>query len=134
MSASAGAGQVCPLHPGVPAAAVCTRCGRFLCLDCAILRQVSWYCRDCARRVANLASGSWVAITAGISAFVGLGCPPLAALAIVLALSDLVMIASGRSSKGGLKLDLVAIALATAALVLGFFLLGRLGELATEGQ
>jgi hypothetical protein len=102
---------------------------RFLCGDCSISRSEDWYCPACAQRMVGLFAGSWLAIAAGISAFLGLGCAPLAAVAAVLALSDLAMIASGRGAKGGWKLDLIALGLSAIGLVIGAFVLQRLGLL-----
>lgn len=129
MPEPADTGRFCPVHPGVPAFEVCARCGRFLCGDCSVSREDAWYCPACARRMVWPLSGSWFAILAGISAFVGLGCAPLAAVAAVLALSDLAMIASGKSAKGGWKLDLIALGLSAVGLVIGVFLIQRLGML-----
>src|SRR4051812_25078833 len=129
MTEPADTGRFCPVHPGVPAYEVCARCGRFLCADCSVSREDAWYCPACAQRMVGLLAGSWFAIVAGIASFVGLGCAPLAALAAVLALSDLAMIASGRSAKGGWKLDLIALGLSALGLVIGVFLIQRLGVL-----
>ncbi|HEY8209289.1 MAG TPA: B-box zinc finger protein [Myxococcaceae bacterium] len=129
MAEHADIGQVCPVHPGVPAHEVCARCGRFLCVDCSVYRKDAWYCQACAQRMVGLFAGSWFAIVAGICSFIGLGCAPLAALAAVLALSDLAMIASGRNAKGGWKLDLIALGLSALGLVIGIFLIQRLGLL-----
>jgi len=128
MPEPADTGRFCPVHPGVPAFEVCARCGRFLCGDCSTFREEAWYCPACAQRMVGLFAGSWFAILAGIAAFVGLGCAPMAALAAVLALSDLAMIASGKSAKGGWKLDLIALGLSAVGLVIGVFLIQRLAH------
>jgi hypothetical protein len=116
----------CPVHPTEIATGVCARCGRFLCEGCTVEREDGVFCRECERRTAGLFSGSWLSISAGIAAFVGLGCAPFAVAAAGLATTDLALIASGRGRKGGRLLDLVSLGLAACGILIGVLLVLRL--------
>jgi uncharacterized RDD family membrane protein YckC len=48
--ASTGRGS-CANHPAATAAATCTRCGNFVCIDCYEIHQGADYCIECLRRV-----------------------------------------------------------------------------------
>jgi len=45
------AGARCSTHPTVAAVDVCQRCGRFVCGDCANVRNEDLYCSECTPRV-----------------------------------------------------------------------------------
>ncbi len=105
------AGARCAVHPALPAVAVCERCGSYACIDCHRLVEDRAVCAGCVSRVRRGDYGSWVAIASGICAFLGLGCAPLAPLAIAMAAFDLGRIATKTAPKGGLKVDLIAIAI-----------------------
>jgi hypothetical protein len=96
-----------------------------------IPREAERYCPDCARRTPALA-GSWLAVIAGILGFVSLACAPLGLVAILLAGIDLVSMATNdKRGRQGLKLDLLAIALSVAGIVLGVLFVMNAASLPT---
>jgi hypothetical protein len=112
-------GAMCGDHPEQPAAEICSRCGKFVCANCLRIKPRGVFCGPCGARLLSNIDASWVAIAAAMCSFVGLGCGPLGAVAIVLAIGDLVAIGTGRSPAGGRKLDLIAIGLGLLGLLIG---------------
>lgn len=100
----------CALHSEAAAVDVCARCGRFVCGDCLELRDDRPLCADCANRPESrvpirgykglaLALVGLILMPAGLCAVL-----PLALLAIVVGVRDVVAIRRGRGADADLKL------------------------------
>ncbi len=125
------AGALCGEHPEVAATGICDRCGRFLCHDCTREKPRGVFCPPCGARFLSNIDASWSAIAAVILSFASLGCSPLGVVAILFALKDLAFIRMGKAPPGGLKLDLIALGLGAAGLLIGVAILSgwsRAGE------
>lgn len=125
------AGARCAVHPVVQAATLCERCGSYACLDCTAPSEEADLCATCARRFAGGRYGSFVAIGAGILGFLGLGCAPAGPAAVLLAAIDLFRIATRRSPKGGVALDVMGLLLGVVGTILWAYLLY---QMATEPE
>lgn len=123
---TAAQGALCALHPDVLATDVCTRCGGFACRACRRLdRELQPYCVSCYGRLDRRQSASTLAFVCAVLGFLGLGCSPLGAVAIVLGGADLAMIAAGRAPDGGRKLDGIGLALGVVGVLFGVVILLR---------
>jgi hypothetical protein len=116
---------VCRLHAST-AAAICSRCGVFVCELCRTRRLEQDYCPDCATRAK--AAATQRAITAVVLAYCGLQfCfPIIGVIGLVMAQDERRKIADGSStaeSEGYVKW----------AIILGWINVGALGLMAVVG-
>src|SRR5579871_2573564 len=116
---------MCAQHPTVAAVEICNRCGAFTCVECVQWRSDQPLCQACSRRTwFGQDAGLMALVSAGLG-FLGLGCGPLGGVAVILGGSELGMIASGRSPKGGRRLALIGMGLGALGVALGVAILIR---------
>lgn len=123
----------CPRHPEAYAVETCLRCGTFVCGDCLELKPSGAYCEDCARLISRENKSSRLAVAAVILGVAGLACAPIGAVGFLLGGIDLARIIAGKAPPGGRKLDLWALALGAAGVIMFLVLLRRLLAQAAGG-
>lgn len=105
----------CANHPETAGVILCDRCGSYACFDCDSGRADVSLCEECARRIGDEQSASWLAIAAASTGFLGLACCLPAPIGLVLGAIDLLR--GGGKQPGSLKLDLLGIGLGTFGVV-----------------
>ena len=73
-AANAGAPMFCTNHPDTETYLRCNKCGKPICLKCAVLTEVGYRCKECIREQQNvfynaMTSDNWIAfaVAAGIT-------------------------------------------------------------------
>lgn len=80
------AGASCPRHPAALAVDLCERCGRFVCGDCAVLKDEKTWCSECAAVPHSASARATLALVLGVAGF--LFCAPVSVAAIALGLVE----------------------------------------------
>ncbi|MBL8922530.1 MAG: hypothetical protein JNJ54_27005 [Myxococcaceae bacterium] len=111
----------CGRHAGVLAVDVCERCGRFVCGDCAVLRDERTWCTECAAVPHEASARATVSLLLGLGGF--LCCGPLSIAAIAVgrveerAISRHAAPAAGlRRARWGVRLGLIQLSVAGLSL------------------
>lgn len=79
-------GATCPRHPSALAVDVCERCGRFVCGDCAVLKDEKTWCSECAAVPHTASARATLALALGLAGF--FFCGPVSVAAIALGLVE----------------------------------------------
>lgn len=79
-------GATCPRHPSALAVDVCERCGRFVCGDCAVLKDEKTSCSECAAVPHTASARATLALALGLAGF--FFCGPVSVAAIALGLVE----------------------------------------------